>query len=276
MIKFSMNNSLKIAAISVCTLFASNTFAIAIEGVGTYAAVSNFSNCPSYCSGGTHRYDTNGEEGQVESYVNLSADGYGNGQAYSSFVSESYMPLLRVETSAIARSRTAATAFSVQNFTNTGTGTKTVDLNVNLHGSVSSNDSSYGNNSLSAYVAIISGTSLEWYPDFGTLVYEVAQPLFSPLSLFISDGFDVNIFDTISFDISAGESFFIVSNMNAYAQNGYADAWNTLSMNFTDSLNLQAALQVASTSTPVSVPEPKTAFLLALCMAGLLLRKRTV
>lgn len=276
MIKFSMNNSLKMAAIGACSLFASNSFAIAIEGVGTYAAVSNSSNCPSYCSGGTYSYDRNGEEGQVESYANLSAGGYGNGQAYSSFVSDSYMPLLRVETSAIAHSRTGATAFSVQNFTNTGAGTKTVDLNVNLHGSVSSNDSGYASNNLSAHIAIISGTSLEWYTDFGTLVYEIGQPLLNPISLFINDGFDVNVFDTLSFDINAGESFFIVSNMNASAQNGYANAWNTLSMNFTDSSNLQAALQVASTSTPVSVPEPKTVFLFALCLAGLLLRKRSI
>ena len=275
MIKFSMNNSLKMAAIGACSLFASNSFAIAIQGVGTYAGVSNYSNCPSFCYGSSGSYDSNGDEGQVESFASLSNES-GVGKAYSSFVSGSYMPLLRVETSAIDRASTGATAFSVQNFTNTGTETKTVDLNVNLHGSVSSNDPVHSSNYLSASIAIISGTSLEWYPSFGTLVYEVAQPLFNPLSLYIGDGLDVNDFDTISFDINAGESFFIVSNMQANADNGYANAWNTLSMNFTDSSNLQAALQVAGPSTPVSVPEPKTVFLFALCLAGLLLRKRSV
>jgi hypothetical protein len=276
MIKFSMNSSLKIAAIGACSLFASNSFAIAIEGVGTYTGVSNYTNCPSFCYGNSGSSDYDDGEGQVESSASLTVNGYGSGKAYSSFTSDSYMPLLRVETSAIARSSTAATAFSVQNFTNTGSDIKTVDLNVNLHGSVASNDSGDTSNHLSAQVAIISGTSLEWYPSFATLVYEVAQPLFNPIYLSISDGLDVNFFDTISFDVNAGESFFIVSNMNAYANNGYADAWNTLSMNFSDSSNLQAALQVANTSTPVGVPEPKTAFLLALCIVGLLLRKRTV
>ncbi|MEJ6121342.1 hypothetical protein MT390_05585 [Vibrio sp. 2-Bac 85] len=263
------NKSFKFALAGALTLLVSSANASVIEGVGAYTSVGNSGYCPSYCSG-SFSSASDGGEGSTQAYSELNE--YAYGQAYSSFVSESYMPLLRVETNAAFKKSSSAMAWSVQNFTNTGLETKTIDLDVNLHGSVGNNEEGYAYNYLSASIAIISGTSLQWYPSFGTLIYEIASPIMSPTSIYISDGLDVNIPETISFDVAAGESFYIVSEMRAASQNGYADAWNTLSMSFKDGSDLQAAIQVAT--APVSVPEPKTLFLLALCLLAILVKKR--
>ncbi|WP_299660507.1 hypothetical protein [uncultured Psychromonas sp.] len=265
------NKSFKFALAGALTLLVSSANASVIEGVGAFTAVGTAGHCPSFCTE-LFSYTSDGDEGSTQAYSELNE--YAYGQAYSSFVSESYMPLLRVETNAAAYKNSLATAFSVQNFTNTGTETKTVNLDVNLHGSVSDNSSDNHNtdNYLSASIAILGGTSLDWYPNFATLVYEIGQRLIDPMGVYIGDGVDVNNSETVTFTVNAGESFYIVSEMRAKSQDGYADAWNTLSMSFKDGSDLQAAIQVAT--APVSVPEPKTLFLLALCLLAILVKKR--
>lgn len=266
------NKSLKLALAGALTLLMSNASATLISGVGAFASVGAFNYCPSYCTG-DYSGNSNGGEGITEAYAEVTD--YGYGQAYSSFVDGSYLPLLRVETSAGLRKEAGATAFSVQNYTNTGLSTKTIDLNINLHGSVASNTGD-ADNRLSANIAILGGTALEWYPRFGTLLSEVAAhlPRIDLANLSISDGLDVNEFTTISFDIAAGESFYIVSEIRATSKNGYADAWNTLSMSFQNGSNLQAAIQTTSPTNPTSVPEPETLFLFALGLTGVALRSR--
>lgn len=273
------NKSLKLAIAGALTLFMSNASATLISGVGAAAFASNASNCPSYCTsanGGEFTYSNDGGERTTNAYTTL--NDYGYARAYSSFVDDSFLPILKVKANAGEGKKASATAWSVQNYTNTGFTTKTIDLDVNLHGSVASNAGSSSNN-LEAKIAILSGTSLEWNPHFGTLVYEIAEfggnsLIQDPLSLFISSGNNRNESATISFDIAAGESFFIVSEMNASSRNGYADAWNTLSMTFQNGSNLQAAIQTTSPTNPTSVPEPETLFLFALGLTGVALRSR--
>lgn len=72
----------------------------------------------------------------------------------------------------------------------------------------------------------------------------------SPMQLFITDGLDVNKTGSLSFNIGAGESFFIVTSLKASSVNGYAKSWNTLSLDFTDPTNLVAVNQTPSTSIP--------------------------
>ncbi len=263
------NKSIKLVLVGALSLLMANANAALIQGVGVYAGASTNSNCPSYCNGAS-TYASSGDEGVTEATAETNE--YAHAKAYASFVPGSYLPLLRVETSAIEGRGAGATAYSVQNFTYIGTGTKSIELDVNLHGSVSSNSG----NSLSAGIAILSGTSLPWFPDYGSLVYEFGYGLqmTSPEHLSIHTGDDVNTGTTITFDVNAGESFYIVSEMNANAKNGYADAWNTLSMNFRNGSNLQAALQVASPVTPpTGVPEPSSLAIFGLSLLLLLGRK---
>jgi len=272
-------NSFKLILAGTLSLLLSNANAALIDiedniisGVGAYAAASNSDNCPSFCIGGSSQRDSSGGEGATEAEAVANSDA--NAHAYSGFVPGSFLPLLRVETSADLRKKGGASAFSIQNFTNIGTETKTIELDINLHGSVSDNAGGYSYNQLRADIAIIRGTSLEWYPNFSTLAYEFGNPIQSPTSLFINTGIDVNVLETITFNVDAGESFYIVSSMDATSNNGFSDAWNTLSMSFTDGSNLQAALQVATPQLPTGVPEPETILLFGLGLMGVFLRAR--
>ena len=117
-----------------------------------------------------------------------------------------------------------------------------------MHGSIIGN-----NSSLRADVAVFIGDSLDWYPSMATLYYEVAYDFEKYIeSAFISTGVDVNQLGSLSFDIDVGQSFYVVASMNASAKGGTADAWNTLSMTFTEDKNLTAITAHNSNA----IPEP--------------------
>ena len=144
-------------------------------------------------------------------------------------------------------------------------------LDYNLHGSTGDNPTgrAYSNN-LRADVAVLVGTDLEWYPDFATLVYEVAynQKNVGTDSLFLNeaDGDNANLSGSFSFLLNSGDEFYVVGSMEAYTENGYADAWNTLSMNFQDDIGLVAVS---------AVPVPAAVWLFASGLIGLVGVART-
>ena len=153
----------------------------------------------------------------------------------------------------------------MQGYNYTGSDATTIDLELDLHGSVGDNASSgYANNNLRADVAVFIGDSLEWYADFATLYYEFAYDMEKvKSSLFIHDGMDVHDVDTLSFDLEPGQSFFVVASMEASSNNGYVDAWNTLNLNFDDDSDLVAA---SGGAAPVDVPEPASLGMLGLAL----------
>jgi len=272
--KSTITKSLPLTVAGIMLMLAGTANASFISGIGSHTDNTTASNCPSYCTsggGGQFSRSVNGGENTSETYSEENS--FGESRAYASFIEGSYLPLLRVETSAELRKGSFANAFAAQNYTYTGSGTKTIEIDINLHGSVENNTGGYVRNQLRADFAIVTGTDLEWYPDFATLIYELAvDNVVYNNSLFISSGIDVNVSDTFSFDISENESFYVISSMGAASKNGYADAWNTLSMTFDDNSNLQAAIQGSNVA---AIPEPQTfaLFSLAIALMGLRLRK---
>ena len=257
-----MNKSLLVTAL-LSASFSFNASAAITTGWGTYASTNTASNCPSYCGGGgDFQYDSMGDEFITASSAEENA--YANAKAYASLSGSSYLPTLKVEASAAQGKGGSASAFAVQGFSYTGAATSTITLNVNLHGSVGDAASGYSNNTLRGDIAIFIGEGLEWYPHFSTLVYEVAYS--APVenagteSLFITNGNDVNTAVSMSFDLNAGDSFYVVSLMAANSKNGFVDGWNTMTMDFNDASQLQAVSQV---------PVPNAAWLFGSALVAL-------
>jgi len=227
-----------------------------IEGYGVSTGASTASNCPSYCTsagGGDFQSDIDGGEFSSTAYALETS--YAVGEAYAALNGSSYLPTLKVQASSDAGKQGSATAFGIQGFTYSGAAT-TIDLGINLHGSVEDNPSGYAYNVLEARVAVLKGSQLDYYADFGTLVYEIAWDLdnLGIESVFINTGIDIDAPGMISFDIANGDDFYVVAELSATGQNGYADAWNTLTMAFDDDTGLQAASVGA-------VPVPAAAWL---------------
>ena len=250
----------------LATAFSMNSSAAITTGWGVEASTSTASNCPSYCTtagGGDFAYDSMGAE--FSTSASAEENSYGHAKAYASLAGSSYLPTLKIETSANVGKGGSATAFAAQGFTYTGADSSTITLDINLHGSVGSEQNgSYSSNSLRGDVAVFIGSGLEWYPSFATLVYEIAYG--APVteagleSLFISSGNDVNTGTSISFDLNAGDTFYVISSMGASSKNGFVDGWNTMTMSFDDDSQLQAVSQV---------PVPAAAWLFGSALLGL-------
>jgi hypothetical protein len=244
------------------------TNAAIVNGYGANASASTASNCPSYCTtagGGDFQYDSDG--GEFSNTAFAEENSYALGRAQSSLTGSTYLPELKVLASSDVRRRGGATAFGVQGFTYGGATSTTITLDLNLHGSITDNLIGYTGNTLTAKVAVLLGSSLNWYADFGTLVYEVAgettqQAGVETLGL-STPGIDQSTSSFINFNINPGDDFYVVAQMAANGQNGIADAWNTLTLSFDDDTGLTAT----SVST---VPIPSAVWLFGSGLLGLI------
>ena len=245
-----------------------NAHATIVSGYGVQATTGTASNCPSYCTsagGGDFQYGSDG--GEYITTASSSENSYGTANSSATYTgSSTYLPTLKVYGSSAEGRQASATAFGVQGYTYNGSDTS-ITLNFNLHGSVSNNASGYTYNTLRSDIAVIVGSSLDWYPSFATLVYEIAPAsggnVVSNQTVFISDGLDQNAPGSITFDVTDGMDFYVVASMEATAQNGFADASHTLTMQFSNDSGLSAASVSA-------VPAPATVWLLGSGLIGLL------
>jgi hypothetical protein len=225
-----------------------------VGGYGVEASVATERNCPSYCTGDS-KWETNG--GEFATSASASENSYGSANASAVYTgSSTYLPTLKVSGSSGLAKSASANVFGVQGYTYSGT-EESITLDFNLHGSVGDNASGYASNGVSASVAVITGSSLEWYPDFGTLVYEIAYgpgiEVVGNETVSINNGLDQNSPGFITFDVFDGMDFYVVASMNARAKNGFADAFNTFTMEFENDSGLTAAAQVSAVPVPAAV-----------------------
>lgn len=242
--------------------------AVIVNGYGAYASTSTASNCPSFCTtagGGDFQYDSDG--GEFSNTASSEESSYALGRAQSGLTAATYLPELRVLASADLGRGGFATAFAVQGFTYSGAASTTITLDITLDGSITDNPTGYTNNTLRADVAVLLGSTLDWYADFGTLVYEVAGATTTRAgveSLFLSNpGLNQSTTDVITFDINPGDDFYVVASMGATGKNGIADAWNTLTLSFEDDTGLAAA-------SISNVPVPAALWLFGSGLLGLI------
>lgn len=262
------NNTLSALAGILLVITSLSSQATIINGWGAYAATSTNDNCPSYCDGNSE-YDSSGGEGSI--FATAEQNSYGTAKALVDMSGSGYLPTLKVKASATAGKYAGATAFSSQGFNYSGQNDTSITLDINLHGSVGGNSSS---NSLTAHIGIIIGTDFNFYPHFGTAYYECFCGRPSGLEyLNISSGNDINKAGSISFDLQAGESFFVISEMNASSRNGFVDAWNTLTLGFQDSTGLHA---VGGAPTGNTIPEPSSIILVLMALTFLVRRQMTL
>ena len=96
---------------------------------------------------------------------------------------------------------------------------------------------------------------------FGTFICG-SDKSFAQLVIDEEDDGEFTIFKSLSFDVSAGETFIIFGELHANSWGGTADAFNTLQMNFTDDTYISAAV--------TTVPLPAAAWLFGSGLLGLL------
>lgn len=228
----------------------SSAQAAIISGYGATAWTSTNSNCPSYCTGPS-AYDSDGGAGQ--SSASSVEDTYNFARSYVSLSGSTYLPILRVEAESDPMSNAVANAMGVQGYTYSGVDATTITLDFNLHGSVGVADTNASNrNVLEAGVAVFIGSELEFLGGYGTMVYENILPPVDSQQIFISQGTDVNQFGSINFDINPGDDFFVLGYLSASSRNGFAESWNTLTLEFEDDSYLAAA-DVSAVPVPAAV-----------------------
>ena len=211
----------------------------AIAGLVDYAVTTNV--------GGTY----SGGDNISDTYYETDSQN----KALASLSGSSLLPTIKVmaQSTGSAYSR----ALALQKFTYDGGSTSNFQLNFNLHGDVSSNSS------LRADIGIILADQVYFYSQYGfaTNFFEGGAMMGPDLgydAIFSSTGMDQNTQGHLAFDIQPGDSFFVYASVEATARNGLVNAWNTLSMDFTDSTGLTAASFIPS----ASVPEPSSVILM--------------
>jgi len=244
-----------------------------LSGYGAAATAWTADNCPSYLQclngAGIGQAPSVSDGGEFVSSATAYEDTYAMGQSLAELTGDTYLPVLKAQTSADPAKAGYAMAFGSQGFTYSGTTATTVNLNINLHGVLGIYDSNAGNtDDLVAAVAVIIGSEMAWYTgDIGLLSAEIASGEtvgLEYLTISPDDGLDVdvNTSTTISFNLNPGTDFFVVASLTAHSLNGYANGWNTLTMAFDDNTGLKAA-------SAGTVPEPAALWLFGTALVGL-------
>ena len=247
--------TLRLVTVFLALLGSAASHAIgAVEpGYGTRVNASTAGNCPSFCTGGQFANQEGG--GSAQTAATASENTYGTAFGSAQFASgQAYLPELKAYAASALGKGANTSSFAAQLFSYTGTGSRHVDLAVDLTGSVSNNDVGYSSNTIGASFAVVRGGFLPWGYSFATLIFEAVNPEDVLAVGFLSlatPGVDAAS-GLLSFDLAEGDSFFVVGQLDTSSRNGVADASSTLKMSFDNAQNLVAV---------TAVPEPGAAWL---------------
>jgi len=254
---------------STCAcLLASSLFTTAHAATwGADVGISTISPCPSFCGGFGGAFDSSFDGGEFSSsaYTSLNnADG--NGQASANLSGPTLLPTLGAEGFSGPDSRIDTNAVGMLGYTYSGPGSTTISLDIELDG-----ERGGTTDPIDAWVrsdvAVILGDVNDFVTDYGTFIFEVVPgtPGLSVagtnnLSLDLGAGFQTKN-GSITFSLNPGDEFFVWAGLQAGGiRNGYGDAFNTLSLSFSDDAGI----------SPNAVPVPAAVWLFASGLIGLI------
>ena len=243
-------------------------------------SVSTISPCPSFCggTGGQSKFDIDGGlGGELTSISSLDVTD-GNGQAQATFVGTSLLPELSAEAfsnSGFRSSRVESNATGMQQYSYSGA-TNDITLSAVI------DDAASGEATIRGDIAVIIAANGEDVPittRLGDLIFEIIPGtnnldlLGSDFEFLLVSGALETVSLDVNFTVNNGDSIFVWSQLLARGiRGGTADAFNTMSLSFSDPTGFAPVLGGDS----VQVPEPSTLGLLAAGLVGLIMRRKRV
>lgn len=232
--------------------------------------------CPTYCTD----YEFGPFDGGFQEFSGTSSftDLRGSADAEASLTGSLFSPVLRARGGGAGVPQAGgafAEAFAVQGYTYEGEETKTFTLDITLSGTIIPSDPAVS--SLNSTVALFETDDFEYNPFFGDLL-ENGATLYqqtggggnASVQFYKNEYGYFSETQSISVELDPGDSFYLWSKLNASGVGhgglgGTADAYNTLTMAFTDGDGLVA--------DGVLVPEPVSSTLFIVGGAALGFRR---
>ncbi len=226
-------------------------------GAGASSGTSTCASFSSTCSVGTGP-SFSGD--YVDNFHNLTADSsvsssLGASEAHSQLTGTSGISTPHLTGQAVggANGIARATAWGLEGYTYTGSGSTSVDLNISLSGTLS-NPSGSAFTKIASTVHIIDAAEWEFNLSETTAPFGYfGEGLFPIESSTLSLTDTGSITDTISLTLNSGDSFYIWASLSVGAgKNGTAESLNSLSMSFSNNSGLVAA-SVGAVPVPAAV-----------------------
>lgn len=242
-------------AVGLCVLAMGSSQAAAAMVEPQWGAQTSASTAyaPSYWTDFDGMYD--GGSGMTDSYATFE-DNRGSAQASAALQAAGIMPVLKAEGYLKGAGNNGASGggLAAELYTYTGAATATLEINAALSGEVY--DPEGRGSQVRARIYIFEAPNFVFCQDPGTIIYEYGAAEKASFELFLEEG-DTLVQGSATFDVQPGETFVLWADLGAEAEWGtaYADAFSTLSLDFTDPTGLVALS-----------PEPAS---LALMLGGL-------
>jgi len=234
---------------------------------GAEVGISMITPCPSFCGGieGSSDFSFDGGEFSTSAFTSLSNFG-GTGQGSASLSGPTILPVLGAEGFSGSNSRTDTNAVGMLGYTYSGATATTISLDIVLDGE-RGGTTNPSDAWVESDVAIILGDVNDFVTHYPTFIFEVV-PLTPGLSVLAESNMSLDLNagpqtknDSIGFTLNPGDEFFVWAGLRAGGiRNGFGDAFNTLSMSFSDD---------AGISTSV-VPVPAAVWLFGSGLIGLI------
>jgi hypothetical protein len=254
---------------ATCACFIASGFLTSAHAAtwGAEVGISMITPCPSFCGGfgGQSDFSFDGGEFSNSAFTSLSNFG-GTGQGSASLSGPTILPVLGAEGFSGSNSRTNTNAVGMLGYTYSGASATTISLDIVLDGE-RGGTTNPSDAWVRSDVAVILGDVNDFVTDYPTFIFEVVPgtPGLSVLgesnmSLDLNAGQQTKN-GSIGFTLNPGDEFFVWAGLEAGGiRNGFGDAFNTLSMSFSDDTGISASV----------IPVPAAVWLFGSGLIGLI------